>query len=265
MTNVICSVAFGKRYDHSDPVFQRLISVFDKLTTDIGSGGILLFLPIMRYISPTKFQNCLSNHLNFISEASNIVKEHEKVFDRDNINDITDIFLKEIELARNRDDDYKEYIHIRSLVATSVFFFLAGAETVATTLRWALLYMIKYPDIQRKVQQEIDSVVGRDQMPGWADRLALPYTQAVILEAQRIRPALPLGFPHATSADTTLCGYDVPQGSIIVPNMWAVHHDPDVWTDPDQFKPEHFLNENGELLNREELIPFSVGKIFYVF
>ena len=258
--NVICWVAFGKRYNHSDPEFVRLILVLSKMMNNIGTGGAVIFIPILQYILPKKYRDSISNFSDFVIEIRKIVKKHEQVFDRDNINDIMDIFLNEIELARNRDDDYKDYIQIKSLTATCTFFFLAGTETSSTALRWALLYMLKYPDVQVKVQKEIDSVVGRDQMPGWADRLALPYTEAVLQELQRIQTITPLGVPHVTSEDTTLCGYDVPQGSIIVPNMWAVHNDPDVWIEPEQFKPDRFLNESGELIHREELIPFGIGK-----
>ncbi len=155
--------------------------------------------------------------------------------------------------------DRGEFLHLKSLTATTVNLFVAGIETSSTTIRWTLLYMMAYPDIQGKVQQELDTVIGRNRMPEWNDRLELPYTEAVLREIQRIRTIAPLGFPHEVSKDTKLNGYDIPKGSLVFSNIWAAHNDPDVWSEPDQFKPERFLDENGKLRHREELIPFSIG------
>ncbi len=119
--------------------------------------------------------------------------------------------------------------------------------------------MMVYHDIQDKVQQELDTVIGGNRLPEWKDRQGLPYTEAVFLEIQRIRTVLPLGVPHEASQDTKLNGYDIPKGSLVFANIWAAHNDPEVWSEPDQFKPERFLNENGKLQHREELIPFSIG------
>ncbi|XP_072038457.1 cytochrome P450 2J6-like isoform X2 [Amphiura filiformis] len=182
-----------------------------------------------------------------------------------------DVFLNEIEKnAQNTptDDsgctppdtnDRVNFIHENSLTSTAIGLYLAGTETSATTIRWALLYMMTLPEIQAKVQQELDSVVGRSRMPKWADRLILPYTEAVLLEIQRIRTVVPLGVPHVAAKDNKIGGYDVPKGSLIVSNLWAVHNDPDIWTEPDQFRPERFLDEDGKLRHREEFIPFSAG------
>ncbi|XP_072030577.1 cytochrome P450 2U1-like [Amphiura filiformis] len=135
----------------------------------------------------------------------------------------------------------------------------AGTESPTSTLRWALLYMMKYPEIQAKVHQEIDAVVGPTRMPQWADRSLLPYTEAVLLEIQRIRTNLATSFPRVASEDTKLAGYDIPKGTFVIFNHWAVHNDPDVWAEPEQFKPERFVDDDGKLLHREELMPFSKG------
>ena len=139
--------------------------------------------------------------------------------------------------------------------------FVAGTDTTATTLKWAILYLMLHPDIQRKIHEELDMVIGRERMPTLEDRKVLPYTEAVLLEIQRIATIVPLSVPHSTAYDTKLAGYDIPAGTFILSNLWAVHHDPKVWKDPEEFKPERFLNEDGTaVVQREELIPFSIGK-----
>ncbi|XP_072020580.1 cytochrome P450 2J4-like [Amphiura filiformis] len=259
VSNVISSVVLGKRYDHSDPEFKRLVLLVNKNANNIGPGALVVFLPMAKYVFPNQYQIVKSNSSEFSDFILGVVHEHRQHFDEDNIHDIIDVYLKEIELSKKEQSDRAEYIHLRSLIATTTFLFLAGTETTATTLRWALLYMIKYPEIQAKVQQEMDAVVGRTRMPQWADRLSLSYTGAVLLEIQRNRAVVTLGLPHVASEDTKLAGYDIPKGTYVVSNIWAVHHDPDVWAEPDQFKPERFLDKDGKLRQREELMPFSTG------
>ncbi len=120
--------------------------------------------------------------------------------------------------------------------------------------------MIAYPDIQRKIQDEIDSVVGRNRLPNISDREHLPYTEATMMEIQRIGSVAPLAVPHYASEDTALLGYNIPKGTIVLGNIWAVHYDPKKWKDPESFCPDRFLN-NGVLIDQpEQYLPFSVGK-----
>ncbi|XP_072046543.1 cytochrome P450 2J4-like [Amphiura filiformis] len=260
VSNVISAVVFGKRYHHSDPEFQNFMYLVNSVATKMGSGGAVLFFPILRYIFPKLFGEVVSGLQEFTNFVDKKVKEHQAIIDDSSVNDFINVFLKEIKTTRNEKSDRGAFLHIKSLSATSVILFAAGIETSATTLRWALLYMMAHPEIQSKIQQEIDTVVGRNRMPQWSDRLQLPYTEAVLLEIQRIRTVTPLGVPHVASRDTKLGEYDIPAGAIVFSNVWAVHNDPDVWLEPDQFKPERFLDDQGKLRQREELIPFSIGQ-----
>ncbi|XP_072044319.1 cytochrome P450 2J4-like [Amphiura filiformis] len=259
VSNITCSVVFGKRYDHADPEFQRIIMLLYTMVNKMGSGGVVTFLPIAKYIFPEKYRDVSSAYSEFRTFIHNHVDEHQRKFDTDKMHDFIDVFLNEIELAKKETGDRTNYLHYKSLTATATFLFLAGTEPSTTTLRWALLYMMMHTEIQAKVQQEIDTIVGRMHMPQWSDRLLLPYTEAVLLEVQRIRTILALGTPHVASQDTKLAGYDIPKGTYVVSNVWALHNDPDVWNEPDQFKPERFLDEDGKLCHREELIPFGTG------
>ncbi|XP_072020581.1 cytochrome P450 2J4-like [Amphiura filiformis] len=259
VSNVISSVVLGTRYEHSDPEFKHLILLINNIANDIGPSTLVAFLPMAKYFFPKQYKTLMSNFSEFRDFILDIVNEHRQNIDEDNIHDIIGVFLQEIELSMKEESDRTQYIHLKSLTATAMLIFLAGTDTTATTLRWGLLYMIKYPEIQAKVQQEMDAVVGRMRMPQWADRLCLPYTEAVLLEIQRIATIARLGFPHVAFEDTKLAGYDIPKGTYVVSNIWAVHHDPDVWAEPDQFKPERFLDEDGKLRQREEFMPFSTG------
>ena len=74
-----------------------------------------------------------------------------------------------------------------------------------------------------------------------------------------------IGVPHSAEKTTTLKGYTIPKGSVVLSNLWAVHHDPDVWDNPDEFKPTRFLDQDGKVIKKDEWMPFSTGNILFLF
>ena len=137
--------------------------------------------------------------------------------------------------------------------------FTAGTETTATTLKWALVYMLNHPDIQEKVHNEIFDVIGLERPPTMRDKPNLPYTEACVLETQRMA----LGVPHANTEDIIFRGYHIPKGTTIMSNLYSVHRNPSVWDKPYEFNPERFLDEDGTVHRREQIIPFSMGRFSY--
>lgn len=120
--------------------------------------------------------------------------------------------------------------------------------------------MMHYPEIQEKVQAEIDRVIGQSHQPTMADRPDLPYTDAVIHETQRMGNIVPLGFPKMASKDTTLAGYFIPKGTAVITILSSVLFDKNEWETPDIFNPEHFLDSEGQFRRRDAFLPFSAGK-----
>ncbi|KAG8014728.1 Hydroxyacyl-coenzyme A dehydrogenase [Nibea albiflora] len=111
-----------------------------------------------------------------------------------------------------------------------------------------------------KVQAEIDEVLGRHRVPSLTDKGSLPFTEATIMEVQRLTVVVPLAIPHMASETTEFRGYTIPKGTLVVPNLWSVHRDPTVWDDPDTFNPARFLDDEGKLLRKECFIPFGIGR-----
>ena len=115
------------------------------------------------------------------------------------------------------------------------------------------------PDIQSKVQAEIDEVIGKDDFPSMSHRTKMPYTEACLAEIQRLGDIVPFGVPHSTTEDITFRGFFIPSGTMILPNMNSIHMDPDLWEEPERFDPGRFLDDDEHFVKREELIPFSIG------
>ncbi|KAJ7130793.1 putative monooxygenase [Mycena crocata] len=134
-----------------------------------------------------------------------------------------------------------------------------GLDTNTSTLLIFFLAMMLNPDIQAKAQKEIDEVVGGDRLPTLQDRGSLPYLRSVMTEVLRWHPAVPLGIPHALSEDDIYEGMRLPRGSIIIPNIWHMLHDPETYPNPDVFNPERYNNVGSEMDKVDDLV-FEFGR-----
>ncbi|XP_072021521.1 cytochrome P450 2U1-like [Amphiura filiformis] len=186
-----------------------------------------------------------------------MIAEHKEKFDSSILDCYLDVYLSQIE--KSKENGTESEVNEDNLISTIRDIYMAGTETTATTLRWLMLYMMEYPQVQSRIQEELDAVVGRNRMPRMSDKPNLVYTRATILEVQRIQSLGPIGFPHRSSQNTFIGDFEIPAGTIVVPNVWAIDHDPDVWLDPGRFDPDRFINKDGEVFREEEIIPFGIG------
>lgn len=259
VSNIICSLVFGHRFEYSDERFMKVVKRFDKALEINGSlwGQLFNSFPLLMRRLPGPHQTFLHilNHAkDFIREE---LEKHKQNWDPSDQRDYIDCYLNEIQTTKGQADST---FHEENLVMCVLDLFVAGSETTSTTLRWGFLYMAKYPEIQAKVQAEIDSVVGQSRQLTMEDRANLPYTDAVIHEIQRIGNIVPLSVPHVTNRDIQLGGYTVPKGVTVIPNLTSVMFDKNEWETPGTFNPGHFLNKEGKFVKRAAFIPFSAGK-----
>ncbi|NWT82087.1 CP2DR protein, partial [Lanius ludovicianus] len=256
--NIICTIVFGDRFDYGDETFKKLSQLLqNSLNQETGFLPQLLnVVPILVHIPglPQKVFRGLKEFMDFIDV---VVDKHMKTWDPAHTRDLTDVFLKEMEKGKTAEENGFHYNNLRLVTAD---LFTAGSETSSTTLRWALLYMLLYPEIQSKVQAEIDKVIGRERPPSMMDQASMPYTNAVIHEVQRYGDIVPVGLPHMTYRDTELQGFFIPKGTTIITNLSSVLKDETVWEKPQEFYPEHFLDAKGQFVKPEAFMPFSAGR-----
>ncbi|GAA5989469.1 hypothetical protein JCM11641_007313 [Rhodosporidiobolus odoratus] len=144
-----------------------------------------------------------------------------------------DLYEEGFEAAKVTQDEF-------SILTGGIF--AAGIETTSATLHWFVLAMVSNPRAQKKAQEELDRVVGRDRSPTWTDDAKLPYLHAVIQEVLRWRPVAILGGPpHTTTKDDVYQGYNIPAGANILCDTWAINRDPEYFSEPDEFRPERYL------------------------
>jgi cytochrome P450 len=121
-----------------------------------------------------------------------------------------------------------------------------GADTTVSSMISFVLAMVKFPDVQKKAQEEIDKAVGVGHLPGFEHRHQLPYVDAIVKETLRWFPVAAMGIPHTTETDIHYRGYDIPKGTILVAGTWWLLHDPQVYKSPDIFDPTRYISPRDE-------------------
>ena len=259
VSNIICAVIFGQRFDYTDHTFRY----FQKLAmqqTELGRNLFHeMYIPILCYLPSKNRKKIIKNGNDLHLFLEGIIGEHKVDFDSNHLRDYIDVYLNEFRLKEEGLPTNLAKLDNKIMLNTISQLFSAGTDSTAQTIRWGLTYLVAYPDIQAGVQQEIDEAVGRDRLPKLSDKPSLPYTCATIFEIQRMTNVR-LSLPHRCSKSIDVCGVTIPKDAVVVANIFAVHRDPDLWTDPNDFKPERFLDENGRVFQPEELIPFNTGK-----
>ncbi|XP_018429766.1 PREDICTED: vitamin D 25-hydroxylase [Nanorana parkeri] len=259
VSNISNLILFGERFRYDDNEFQHMIEIFSENIELATSAWVFLYnaFPLIGILPFGKHQQLFKNAAEVYDFLLRIIERFSENRKAHSPRHFIDAYLDEME--KNAADPNSTY-STENLIYSVGELIIAGTETTTNVLRWALLFMALYPNIQGQVQREIDSVVGPNQTPTCADRPAMPYTEAVLHEILRFCNIAPLGIFHATSRDTEVRGYSIPEGTTVITNLYSVHFDQKYWTDPEIFYPERFLDGSGQFVKKEAFVPFSLGR-----
>ncbi|KAM4042300.1 cytochrome P450 2K6-like [Anomaloglossus baeobatrachus] len=258
VANIIVSILLSNRFEYDNPTLVKLLKIVNENIQLIGSPMAMLynaFPSVMRRCSTlqkTVARNVEEMH-TFIRET---FTNHRSQLDVNDQRNLIDSFLVK---QQEEKPNPELYFNNENLTVLVTDLFSAGMETTSTTLRWGLLLMMKYPEIQKKVQSEIEKVIGSAE-PQVSHRKDMPYTDAVIHEIQRFGNIVPTNVPHATTQDVHFRGYLLPKGTYVMPLLTSVLYDKDHFVKADEFYPGHFLDSRGNFVRKEAFMPFSAGK-----
>ncbi|XP_063298157.1 cytochrome P450 2K1-like [Pelobates fuscus] len=258
IANIIVSIILGHRMEYDDKAFLKLMSLTVENIKLVGSPMISLYNLFPNFVGlfPGSHKTVHKN----IKELNDFITEtfvtHLKELDVNDQRSFIDAFLIRQKEEENNPKTYYHNVNLMSLIRN---LFAAGMDTTAMTLRWGLLLMLKHPDIQEKVHDEISRVIGSTQ-PRYDHRLQMPYTNAVIHEIQRFANIVPMNLPHETTKDVNFKGYFIPKGITIVPLLYSVLRDKTQFAEPEKFNPNHFLDARGSFVKKDAFMPFSAGR-----
>ncbi|XP_029301776.1 LOW QUALITY PROTEIN: cytochrome P450 2Y3 [Cottoperca gobio] len=258
-SNVICCLVFGQRFSYEDKKFLSLLQIISE-TLKFGSSP----WGQMYNIFPRLMEHLPGHHHFAFSQIEKLrdfinmkIQEHKDTLDPSSPRDFIDCFL--IRMNQEKDITTTEF-NQENLISTVLNLFLAGTETTSSTIRYALSVLIKYPKIQEKMQQEIDTVIGQGRSPTMENRKSLPFTDAVIHEVQRFLDIVPFSLPHYALHDISFRGYTIPKDTVIIPLLHSVLREEKQWATPWTFNPKHFLDQNDKFKKNPAFMPFSAGK-----
>ncbi|KAI3465531.1 hypothetical protein Pfo_022194 [Paulownia fortunei] len=261
-SNLICRVAFGRRYDDNEYDKMR----FDRLIMEAQALMVSFYFsdhfPALGWVDKVSglldrlHKNCKELDVFYQQLIDEHLNPSRPKPDRE---DIIDLMIKIKD--QNSSSLDLTWDHIKALLMN---LFVAGTDTVAASVVWAMTGLMLRPAIMKKAQTQIREVTGQKGIVDEDDIKKLPYLKAVVLEALRLYPPAPLLFRTQILHDEcTVEGYKIDPGTSVFINGWAIARDPETWQYPDEFRPERFMTSDCVFDNKAgefEMIPFGGGR-----
>ncbi|DAA16346.1 TPA: steroid 21-hydroxylase [Bos taurus] len=239
--SIICYLTFGNKEDTLVHAFHDCVQDLMK-TWDHWSIQILDMVPFLRFFPNPglwRLKQAIENRDHMVEKQ---LTRHKESMVAGQWRDMTDYMLQGV--GRQRVEEGPGQLLEGHVHMSVVDLFIGGTETTASTLSWAVAFLLHHPEIQRRLQEELDRELG----PGascsrvtYKDRARLPLLNATIAEVLRLRPVVPLALPHRTTRPSSIFGYDIPEGMVVIPNLQGAHLDETVWEQPYEFRPDRFL------------------------
>ncbi|XP_021847057.1 cytochrome P450 81Q32-like [Spinacia oleracea] len=239
--------------------FQQIVESSFRVS---GVNNLEDFLPILKWFrvflgSPEEFMEKLTKEKNEFMQG--LMKEHRELESQGRLSDGRKRAMIHVLLSLQKEDpQYYSDDMIGSLILA---LFQGGTDTSAATIEWVMSLLVNNPDVLKKAQEEMDRNVGNSRLVEDSDKNNLPYLQCIINETLRMYPTGPTGLPHESRDNSQVGKYNVPKGSMLIYNIWAVHNDPKIWDEPRKFKPERFVGV--EMKSKQvgyKFMPFGAGK-----
>nr|XP_033330964.1 probable cytochrome P450 303a1 [Megalopta genalis]XP_033330973.1 probable cytochrome P450 303a1 [Megalopta genalis]XP_033330978.1 probable cytochrome P450 303a1 [Megalopta genalis] len=255
--NTLWRMMAGKRFNVDDKELTYLQRILTKLLTEIDMiGAPFGHFPILRFIAPemSGYKPFLETHQQLWKFLKDELDSHKNTFTSDSPRDLMDVYLTVL-----KSNKYSSTFSEAQLLAICVDLFMAGSETTSKALAFCFLYLVLFPEVQNKAHEEIDRVIGRKRPPTLEDRANMPYLNAIVLESLRMFMGRTLNVPHRALRDTTILGHKIPKDTMLIVNFNRILMD-ESWGDPEDFRPERFIDEQGNIITPTAYFPFSIGR-----
>ncbi|KAL6639909.1 hypothetical protein ACP70R_022219 [Stipagrostis hirtigluma subsp. patula] len=250
----------GDRFDRRDE-FLASIQERHKLISGFSLSDLFPSSWIVNFVSGTARQAHAHHQKSFELMDRAIEQHEERRAAATGSGNVQEEDLVDVLLRMQKEDGLDVPLTMGTIKAVVLDLFIAGSETSSTTLQWAMSELMRHPKVMKTAQDEVRGILkGRPKVTE-DDLPSLKYLKLVIKETLRLHPPAPLLLPRESMEPCKILGYDVPKGTIMFVNAWAIARDPKYWKDPEEFKPERF--ERGTIDFRGmnfEYIPFGAGR-----
>ncbi|GAV67857.1 p450 domain-containing protein, partial [Cephalotus follicularis] len=257
-STIICRIAFGKRFDEGivRNRFRRLLHESEAMFVGLFWSD---YFPFMGWVDRlTGMRPRLEKIFKEMDEFyQELIDDHlDPKRPRPEQEDILDIFLQ---IWRSR--EFKVELSWNQIKAVLMDVFIAGTDTSAAVVVWAMTFLMKNPIAMKKAQEEVRNLIGTKGFVNEDDIQSLHYLKAIVKETMRLQPAVPLLIPRETTQKCNIDGYEIPAKTLVYVNAWAIGRDPEAWDNTEEFNPDRFIGISVDMKGKDfELIPFGAGR-----
>ncbi|KEH43874.1 putative geraniol 8-hydroxylase [Medicago truncatula] len=234
--------------------FKDLVTNITKL---VGSPNVADFFPILKMLDPQGVKRKQAKNVRKVLDIfEDLVNQRLKVREANGVDTNKDMLDAMLNISK--DNEFMDKNMIQHL---SHDLFVAGTDTTASTLEWAMTELIRNPEAMLKAKKELGKMIGCSVPLEESDISKLPYLQAIIKETLRLHPPVPLLLPRKAERNVDIGGYTIPKDAQVMVNVWTIGRDPTIWLNPTLFSPERFLGSDIDVKGRNfELVPFGAGR-----
>ncbi|KAK4485965.1 hypothetical protein RD792_008619 [Penstemon davidsonii] len=256
-----CRMVFGKKYEDKDindgRGFKGVIQEGMRIAAAPNLGDFFPFLGILDLQGLTRKMKKLAKVYDDFFEM--VIDDHVRAGNSHGQSGKKDIVDTLMSIMRSGESEFQfDRRHVKSIMMDML---AASTDTAASAIEWVLSELLKNPKVMKKVQKELEQVVGLERMVEEHDLEQLEYLYMVLKETFRLHPVAPLLIPHYSMEDCTIDGYDIPKESRLFVNTYAIGRDPNTWTDPEKFIPERFIGSDVDVRGQHfQLLPFGSGR-----
>ncbi|XP_071692432.1 7-ethoxycoumarin O-deethylase-like isoform X2 [Rutidosis leptorrhynchoides] len=251
LSNTMFSKDLADPYEDSGKDFKEVVR---NIMVESGKPNLVDFFPVLRKFDPQGIRKRMTQYFGMIYDIFEVlIKERVKMgtFERD------DMLDKCLKISQEKPDEF-DHLAIKDMFLD---LFVAGTDSTSNSLEWAMTEVLRNPHTLAKVKEELEEVIGKENIVQESDLSKLPYLCCVVKETLRIHPPFPFLIPRKIETAVNLNGYTVPKDTQVLVNVWAIGRDPNMWEDSLEFKPERFLASTLDLRGKDfELIPFGAGR-----
>ncbi|XP_031287285.1 cytochrome P450 83B1-like [Pistacia vera] len=259
MIEKISKLGFGKRYEDEGTERSRFHALLNEAQALVASICFSDCFPFMGWLD--KLTGMIGRLENNFKEFDRFYQEliEEHLDPKEPKNDQEDIIDVLLQIRKER--GFKIDVNWDQMKAVLTDVFIAGTDTSAATVVWAMTLLMKNPRAMEKGQEEIRSSIGNKGFVDEDDIQELPYLKAIVKETLRLQPVAPFLIPRETMENSIIEGYEIPPKTLVFVNAWAIGRDPEAWGNPDEFDPERFIGSSVDFKGQHfEFIPFGAGR-----